>query len=554
MGVDEERLDEITGRGRQACLRAIVVSGGAMLLLVSAACSTARTDNRGIDEPRTGGVLRLLQEAPSSLDPIRADSVYESLPVNQLFDGLVRMGPSLNIEPAIAETWTVCRAGISYVFDLRRGVRFHDGSQLTADDVVYSIRRILEPGAKSRSLAFSYLTAIEGATEYSTGEAKDVVGLKVVDDHTVEIQLVRPYPSFLEVLAMVDVSIVPRSVVEAAPGDFGRRPIGTGPFRMAEWTDKILRLEANPDYFGRIPLLDGLAIHFSGGSKSDDADRLVAGDIDVIEPSGEAMARLEHEADVRVFRYQELSLAFLGLNSTHPPLDSRLVRRAIAHAIDREALVTASPELRRSAVGVLPPGINAYSPEIKTLRYSPEMSRRLLAEAGFSKGSGLAPIELWAPQNSSSVREVLARIRDDLEAVGIQLDIRNVTWAELDAGLSNGAAPAFLLGWVADLTDPDAFMHTLFKSGGAGNYFAYNDKRTDMLLTLGARETNSVERARLYRQLESHVLDNAPIVPLYHTRGVVAMRYEVAGLTPGPLGLASVDFERVWFRSSRGPS
>jgi ABC-type transport system substrate-binding protein len=326
---------------------------------------------------------------------------------------------------------------------------------------------------------------IEGATEYSTGMADDVVGLKAVDDYTVEIQLVRPYPSFLEVLAMVDVSIVPRSAVEADAVDFGRSPIGTGPFRMAQWTDEQLRLEANPDYFGGVPLLNGLVIHFPGDSRSADGDRLVSGQIDVIEPGGEMMSRLQNEPAVRIFRYQELSL---------------------------------------------------------------------LEEAGYPDGEALAPIELWAPQSSSSVREVIDGIRTDLQEVGIQLVVRDVTWAELEVGLSSGDAPAFLLGWVADLTDPDAFMHTMFKSGAAGNYFAYDDERTDKMLTLGARGTNSIKRARLYRQLEFHVLNNAPIVPLYHTRGVVAMRYEVAGLAPGPMGLANVDFERVWFRSRRTPS
>ncbi len=532
--------------------------GRPIVLLAALACVwTSACSPRGevtrdrSGEPRQGGVLRLVQEAPSTLDPLHADSVYESLPMNQIFDGLVALSPSLNVVPAIAETWTVCQAGTTYDFHLRPDVRFHDGTELTVEDVAYSIRRLLAPDAH-RGLAFSYLTSIEGALDYASGKAETLTGVEVVDEDTIEIRLERPYPSFLEVLAMSDVSIVPRRAIEGRAAEFARSPVGTGPFRVDVWNDDMLRLTANRDYFGGAPFLDAVEIHFPTGDETNRARDLRAGSYDVIEPATGAMGSLESDPGVRVLRYQELSVAFLGLNADHPPLDQPWMRQAIAHAIDREALVAESPTVRRMATGVLPPGISGYSPEEKGLSHDPERARSLLADAGHADGAGLPPVELWAPQSSLAVRNVTEGIRRDLESVGIVLKVRDVSWAELDAGLNDRTAPAFLLGWVADLTDPDSFMRSLFESAGSGNYFSYSDSRTDEMLSRGSVTKHPLERARLYRGLERRVLGEAPMVPLYHTLGVIAMRDGVEGLAPGPLGMAHVEFERVWLREPAG--
>jgi ABC-type oligopeptide transport system substrate-binding subunit len=137
------------------------------------------------------------------------------------------------------------------------------------------------------------------------------------------------------------------------------------------------------------------------------------------------------------------------------------------------------------------------------------------------------------------------RLRADLGAVGIVLEVEEVTWPELSRRIRSHEAPAFLLGWIADLAEPDAFLRPLFASDGAANYFGLQDTGIDDLLEEGGRETNSVRRAEVYRRLERRVLEQAPLVPLYHSLGVLAMRREVRGLEPGPLGLAIARLERV---------
>ena len=214
-------------------------------------------------------------------------------------------------------------------------------------------------------------------------------------------------------------------------------------------------------------------------------------------------------------------------------------------------MVADSPTVRREAVGVLPPGIAGYSPDPKSLRYDPEESRRLLAENGHPNGEGLSPVVLHNASRGSSVLRLMSQMREDLEAVGIRLEVVPVTWTELGDHLDNQTAGAFLLAWIADLTDPDSFMRSLFESGGSGNYFGHLSAETDRLLAKGTQEFNPVERARIYREIERQVLEEAPMVPLYHTMGIVAVRKDVMGLTPTPLGLAKVDLESVWFQSPR---
>jgi oligopeptide transport system substrate-binding protein len=520
------------------------------MAVLEAACSgPARTGQDGaLPAPRRGGVLRLVQERPESLDPATVGTVYASLPVNQIFDGLVGLDPGLHVGPALASTWTISRDGRTYVFHLRPDVRFHDGSSLTSADVVFTIERVLSAPPDSRSVAFSYLGVVVGAADFAAGRRSDLPGVVAVDPLTVRIELERPYLSFLEVLAMDGLRIVPRHVVEKL-GDaaFGRAPVGTGPFRLADWNRKGLRLTANPDYFAGPPHLDEVDILFLGDDEDDSgAARFDRGEVDVLEVPAEHLERLAREPGVSLHRYQELSLSFLGLLTGTPPLDDVRIRQAVACAIDREGLAARSPATRRYASGILPPGIPAYSPRTKGIGYDPARSRRLLAAAGHADGRGLPPIRLFTTAKSEAAKKVLEQLRANLDAVGIRLEVLDVPWSELNRRIEDHSAPAFLLAWIADLPDPDAFLRTLFESGGSANFFDFHDRETWALLRRGAREMNPVERAKIYRQVEQRILELSPMVPLYHSVGILAVRGGVHGLEPGPLGLASAELEHVW--------
>jgi len=495
----------------------------------------------------TGGTLRLFHEAPASLDPVDVGSVYESLPVNQLFDGLVYLDAGLSIRPALAETWEISRDGCGYVFHLRDGVKFHDGSTLSAEDVEYSIRRALDPRRAGDSLVAPYLGVVRGADEFRAGRAPRIEGLRMIDRLTVAIDLDHAYPSFLEVLAMDSLKVVSKSAVErAGAAGIARSPIGTGPFALESWDPDRLVLAAFEGWHGGRSKVDRVEVVFADAFEPELGERLFrAGELDAFEPDSEAVAGLSGFDNVRVARWPELSLSFLGLDTRTPPLDRVEVRLAIAHALDRRALVDLLPSLRRHAVGILPPGMAAYSPDVKVLPHDPDLARRLLHQAGYSAASPLPPIDMYTASRSPTAVRTAERIAADLHAVGIAVRVRHVSWPELTARVDAGTAPAFLLSWLADMNDPDAFLRALFDIDGPDNYFGFRDADSQAMLDAGAYELAPDRRARIYRRLERRILERAPLVPLYHTLGTLAVRDRVVGIDPGPMGLANVELERV---------
>lgn len=532
------------------------VAGLAILLSVVSSCApsdTAAREAAPVREPRQGGVLRLIQEMPEGLDPLVADSVYESLVVNQIFDGLVALDPGLHVVPALASTWTISRDGLTYTFRLRGDVRFQDGTPLTADDVVFTVRRVLDPAHVNASLASPYMTVIAGAAEFGAGRTDELAGVAALDPHTVRIRLERPYLSFLEALAMDGLRVVPRHFVERVGEDqFARHPLGTGPFRLESWDAHRLRLVAHSAYFGGRPHLDAVEIEFDPSSNGDaGVAEFLHGGLDAVEVPADHLDELTAEPEVTVYRYQELSVHFLGMSTTTPPLDDVRVRQAIAHAVDRDALVADAPGTRRQAFGILPPGLPGYSPASKTLAHDPQRARQLLAEAD-PEGHGLRPVELLNVATTPATRRMVEHIRADLAAVGLALEVRQVSWSELERRIDDHTAPAFLLGWIADLGDPDTFLRSLFEPGGAANYFEFEDAETARLLEAGARELNPVERSRIHRETERRILSLAPVVPLHHSIGAFAVHKAVHGLEPGPMGICGVNLEHVWIGRAGG--
>lgn len=537
--------------GALVALAAVMLAGGVLALSRSPARGTVKPAG----DPVRGGVLRIAQEAPASLDPIAAVSVYESLPVNQIFDGLVDVSGSLGIVPGLARSWTVARDGLHYTFRLRDDVRFHDGSPLTAEDVVYTFRRLLAPEGGRRNVACPYLDVVQGALEYSTGRRSDLPGIVADGPYTVRIELDRPYPSFFEVLAMDGLRVVPRRIVEANGGDFGRAPIGTGPFRLEAWERDQLRLAANPDYFGGAPNLAGVTISFLDPSEGDrGAGRFRAGTLDLLEAPSSEVGSLARDPGVRLVRYPEMSLTFLGLDTTLPYLSDPRVRLAITHSLNREGLGPAFGAVYRPASGILPPGLAGYVPGTRALSHDPALARRLLAEAGYPEGRGFPTLDIYTTANSATARAVFAGMAADLAAIGVRARMRDLPWTEFNRRVDSRQAPAFLLSWIADLTDPDAFLRTLFQSGGPANFFGFSDPETDRLLAAGAVESDATARSRIYARAEERLLGLAPIVPLYHTVRVLALRPEVHGIEPGPLGLANVGLESAWLDRAEGSS
>ncbi len=294
----------------------------------------------------------------------------------------------------MADSWTISRDGLQYVFHIREGVRFHSGREVTAEDFAYSLTRVFTEPFLSEGLAAGYLDAIDGVHEFIAGKATEIRGIRVLDDRQIQITLSHPYRPLLTALALDQTSAVPRELVEKGGKDvFEREPVGCGPFRYVRRdAAQGIVLAANPDYFMGKPAIDTLIFYAPHGDvTSQGADALLDGRATLSTLPVNRIEEFRARPGITMLRWQDLTLAFLGMNATLPPLDDARVREAVAMAIDRQAMLDLQPEGKALASGILPPGLPGYTPVQKTYPHDLARARELLAEAGYGPDRPLPP-------------------------------------------------------------------------------------------------------------------------------------------------------------------
>jgi oligopeptide transport system substrate-binding protein len=501
-----------------------------------------------------GGVYRRpLGNDPATLDPARIRDIYGLAVGQQLFDGLVQFDQTLNITPALAQFWVASRDGLTWTFTLRKGVRFHHGREVTAEDVVYSFTRIVDP--RTRSGGADLFLAIQGAAEFREGRAKQISGLQALDRYTVRVTLNEAAVPFVSILAVGQAKIVPRELVEEQGDSFGLRPVGTGPFRFMRWErGKEIVLAANPDSFEGTPRLARLVFRIFPGEQLDAVFReFQAG---ALEDS--PIPSREYRAIVGAQRYQYVrrpmfSLRHYGLNTRMRPLDDRRVRQALLYAIDREGIVS-EVWLGRHALarGILPPGTLGYNPKLRGYPYDPARARELLAQAGHPGGRGLPPIVIWSSARSEEILREHDRIRKDLEAVGLAVEFQyNPDWPSFARQMAEGKLPIFLRAWFADVPDPENFLVKLFHSASPRNYMGYGNPAVDALLDRARTDSDMARRVELYRRAEEMVLEDAPVIPMWHHTYERLFQPYVKGVEVSGLGDAYIPFRKVWLERPR---
>jgi len=506
---------------------------------------------RSSTQPRGPQVFRYFSEQPGTLDPALASDAYSSLVIAQIFSPLVGLASDLEPVPQVAESWTISRDGLVYLFQIHQGVRFHNGREVTAQDFVYSLTRLFQEPFRSQGLAAGYLDAIVGVPEFVSGRARTIRGIRALDRYRLEIRLTRPYSALLSALALDQASVVPRECVEARGNrPFALYPVGCGPFRVSyRHDDDRLVLASNPAYFQGKPEIDSIVFYTPKGSvegvDTEGAKALLRGEAAMANLPLNMLDEVKGRSNIRVVRWQDLSLSFIGMNTRMPPLNDKRVRQAIALAMGREEMLKLWPAGKVLSQGILPPGLPGYSPEPRTYPHDPEAARRLLAAAGYDSSHPLPPMTLWKVIPNQSVREVDTLMVKTLAEAGIRVTLRYVSWTELDSVTTARKAPLFGFAWVADIPDPDTFLRSLFHSGSGTNYFRYSDAEVDSLLDVAQRTANPETRMNAYRKVEARVLQDAPLVPLFHSSTFVGLREEVSGLEVNPLGISTLAMEKL---------
>ena len=515
--------------------------------------SPLRTQDR---DPGAAGTVyrRPLGHDPKTLDPARVSDIYSLSVSQQIFDGLVQYDSALTIVPALAEFWRASRDGAVWTFNLRHGVKFHHGREVNADDVVYSFARILDP--KTRSGAAELFLNIKGAREFREGRAKSVSGLVALDRRTVQVTLDDHVAPFVAIAAVGHAKIVPRDLVESQGEAFGAQPVGTGPFRFVRWDrGREIVLEANAEYFDGAPRLTRLLFRIFPGEQRDAMqEEFQKGNLeDAPVPARVDRRALATSGGYIYVKRPMISARFYGFNTRAKPLNDRRVRQAIVQAIDRETIVEGVYLGQVTyARGVLPPGMLGFNPGLTGYPYDPARARELLAQAGYPGGRGLPPLTIWSGARQADIVREHALIKKWLAAVGITADFQyNTDWQAFSKMLDDGKLPIFLYAWYADVPDPDNFLTKLFHSKSPRNFFGYANPVVDELLT-GARSAGDIQRrVELYRRTEQLILDDAPIVPVFHRAYERLFQSYVRSVEVNGLGDPYIPLRKIWLDRTR---
>lgn len=491
-----------------------------------------------------GDVLRFAQGAPEGLDPAFCTDQVSSNVVTNIFNGLTQFGPDAGVVPCLAAGWELSADSRTWTFTLRKGIRFHNGRVLTAEDVKYSLERLLNP--RVRSPHSWLLEMVDGAVEFSAGRSGAVRGIRVSNPHTISITLEHPFNPFLSNLAYVGASIVPREAAERT--DFARRPVGTGPFRLESWEDeKLLVLAANPDFFEGRPFLDRLEIDLA--ARADEyVELLRTGRIDTVIAGTEIVQ--DPQLLKLVSRCPSLSVQYIGFNFRKTSLADRRLRQAINHAIDKNRIVATYAGRARSIAGPLPHGVFAHDPNLKGYPYDPVTARRLVTDAGGVRH----PLKLLCRQG----REVVQRaelVAQMLRDVGIPCEVSSMPSADFNREPVFAQCDLYMMGWIGDTGDPDNFLQPLFSSCSgmdAGNRGLFRNAEVDRLLDEGQRTISPIRRKEVYKRLQELLVEEAPWIYLCQTDECVATQVWVRGVKPHVLGLRR--FKDVWLSHEGRPA
>ncbi|MFZ5624906.1 MAG: ABC transporter substrate-binding protein [Gemmatimonadota bacterium] len=460
---------------------------------------------------------------PRSLDPALSTDVPTGEVVTLLFDNLTQFDAAGQLVPGLARTWETDSTGRRWTFHLVRGARFHDGRALTAEDVRASYLRALRPGA-SGGRAWP-LYPIAGARAYADGRAREVPGIRVVNDTVVEFTLEEPLNIFPKLLAMPVAAIVPTPT----PQGFDQQPVGSGPWRFVSWAhdDEIL-LVRNPDYWGGPPEADSLRIRIIPEPLTQAAE-YEAGHLSVVEiPFGETLRwQQTHEPELQ--RRPSLRAMYVALNTTRGPLRDVRVRQAINHAVNVPVILrTMMGDRGVPAAGAVPPGLAGHDSSRPRYRFDPAKARRLLAQAGYPDGIDL---KLWRSQRPEYAR-VAQAVQRYLGDVGIRVEIIERDASSARAAARKGEADMFLTDWYADYPDAENFTYPLFHSknhGPGGNLAFLSDPTLDALIERARQTMDEAEKVALIRTIDRRVFDLAPWLFCWFPVDLWAMRPGVTG-------------------------
>lgn len=476
----------------------------ASLLVVATACSPGQRVDLGDDV--SGNLIAAISGEPDQLDPHKTTAYFSFEVLENVFDTLVEPDENLEMRPALAEWWDVSPDQLTWTFHLRRGVTFHDGSPFTADDVVYSYRRIIDE-------------KLANVDKFSA-----VADVTAPDPSTVVVHLDRPTPNLLTNLGgFKGMAIVSRRNVES--GQIATHPIGTGPFEFAgQRSGDSITLRADPSYWDGAPQISGVTFRFIA-EPSTALSALQAGEIDWTDSvPTQRVAQLREDDSITLAVTASNDYWYLALNEARPPWNDVRVRQAIAYGVHRAAIVAATSYGTATANQLAIPEGNPWYTRYDRYRYDLDTARRLLDEAGV----GGVDLDLLVTSEYPETVTAAQIIADNLAPLGITVNIRTVDFATWLDEQNTGNFDMLMMGWLGNI-DPDDFYYAQHHSKGTSNAQKFSDPEVDRLLDAGRVETDRQARGKLYDQAATLIADKVSYIFLYNPSVIQAWTPNLTG-------------------------
>ncbi|MFP8782636.1 MULTISPECIES: ABC transporter substrate-binding protein [Planococcus] len=517
------------------------------LVLIMAACSGDNADN-GENADSEEQVFIFARGADSvSLDPAEVtDSESENV-AQSILETLVTFEEGeTTVAPMLAEEWEEAEDGLAYTFTLKEGVQFHDGTEFNAEAVVSNFERWMNGGADQFPMYGSVFGGYEG------DETHIIDSVEAEGEDTVKVTLNQVKPTFLKDLALTPFSISSPAAIEEHGEEYSANPVGTGPFVFDEWlrNDRVV-MNKNEDYWLEgYPKLDSVIIR-AIPDNSARLNALLSGEVDMIDGvDPDNVEQIENSEDLKVLKRPPLNIGYLGMTVTREPFDDKLVRQALSHAVDKQAMVDGLfAGQAEPAKNPIPPSVEGYNEDVGTYEYDPEKAKELLAEAGYPDGFEM---ELWAmpvPRPyMPDANKVAEFLQSSFADIGVTANIVTYEWATYLDRAKKGEADAFILGWTGTNGDADDFIYSLWHEDNIGdlNSTQYANEELNQVLEEARTITDQERRNELYREAQEIMHEDPPIIPLVHPTPLLAAKSDITGFDPHPTGrlmTTKIEFE-----------
>jgi len=511
-----------------------------LILSVFVGLSCGKSDTKketaaDADKPQYGGTFIYAKSGPPlTMDPALIKETESSAVCGNIFDGLVaqRAGKTA-IDPALAKSWEISKDGLTYTFHLRTDVKFHDGTIFNADAVLFSLDR------QRDNMNHPFHFPEDDYSPWKSFGLNELLSeIKAVDDSTVVFRLTKSDATFLSILSHHICGMISPTAMKNFKRDFSKNPVGTGPFKFSSWeANGSVVLTANEQYWDGRPYIDTLILCAIGDARKR-WQELKEGRVDMIStPDKSDMNEIDHTPGIKYAKQPGLNVSYVAFNLKKKPFDNLKVRQAIVAAIDRDKLVQeVFGAFGRSAKNPIPPMLTGYNDEIRPTPYDPAAAKKLLAEAGYANGF---KTKLWTmPISREYMPDPLKTaqlIQGYLKEVGIDAEIvtfQPTQWRDYLNQTYEGQHEMAVMGWVADIPDPDNFFFSLLDKTVAAktpssNVAFYVSEDMHKAILLGKDTPDPVARSGVYKEACAIFNKDLPWFTIAHSVTIVPMKEKV---------------------------